>query len=58
MIELLFIFILGTASPAPFEPEVYRCVVRESTTKECVLWYDPETNRYFDRYGNEQPAPW
>ncbi len=57
MLEILLAFVLGTTSPAP-EPEAYRCVLWHHETKECVLWYDPDTNRYFDKDGREQPAPW
>lgn len=55
MLELLLVFVLGTTSPAP---EPMRCAVADSTTGECVLWYDPNTGKFFDRYGNEQKPPW
>lgn len=56
MIELFFSWLLATGTPAPIV--AYRCVVRDSATKDCVLWYDPETKRFFDKNGLEQPSPW
>jgi hypothetical protein len=60
MLEILITFVLATTKAAPIvdDPMAYRCVVRHSETKVCVLWYDPETQRYFDKDGIQQPAPW